>query len=155
MYCPLPSVCKPCLFTFAAGLSPGLTGQTYKQGIFPPFCVHWPEHARPRQGLGGSAGLLLVCPCIEDFPFCVPPGHSACSYRLCWHPHLPNCSQSLQLSFLQTNAFISISSSRSQAYSSSVKTFYAWGGAESLCLDGIPSSEVAVRTMENSCHYSL
>lgn len=38
-------------------------------------------------------------------------------------------------------------------YSSSVKTFYAWGGAESLCLDGIPASEVVVITMENSYHY--
>lgn len=52
--------------------------------FFSPFFVRWPERVKPRQRLWGSAELLSVCPCIEDFSFCVPQGHSACPYRLCW-----------------------------------------------------------------------
>lgn len=72
------------------------------------------------------------------------------------HPHLPNCSQSLQLSLLQINAFISIFifNSRIQATAPVWKPFMSEVVLK-VCLDGIPSSEVAVRTRENSCHYSL
>lgn len=96
------------LFTFATGLFPDPTGQTYKQGIFSPFCVNWPEHARPRQRLWSSAELLLICTCIEDFSLYLPQGCLPAHTGSAGHPHLANCSQPLELSLLQTNAFISI-----------------------------------------------
>lgn len=77
---------------------------TSRVGFF-PFCVNWPEHVRPRQRLWGSAELLLICTCIQDFSLYVPQGQSACPYRLCWASS-SGCSQSLSLH--QTNAFISI-----------------------------------------------
>lgn len=153
MYYPLLSVCKPCkLIYFAPGLFPGLTGQTYKWYFFSLLCeLAWTceakaeivKFSRAAVNLHMDWGLFiifvsrLVCLPIQALLgiliWLTAPSHSSCP---CFRQML------LHLYLYQQNS----------GYSSSVKTFYAWGGAESLCLDGIPASEVAVITMENSYH---